>query len=250
MLTEQRNLLKKIASLNNSKIPTGNPKCPPQVKLAKRLNEKIKEKSEMSDADGSYDGANGTDDDQVRNDDDLSSDEDDEEIFNHFDEEHGIDELKGDEVDFVLNGSGREITPVQDVQMVGDLPPVRDAVTARDATTARVDPGRTRSKMKAAVDGSANKRGASFTSPIVKKRQKKNEDEDDFTFSKYLKIMTIQRTEAEKVREVERQEERERERRREAEREDNNRRHNQLMEMLMLSMMSRGGGGGPNVSGV
>ena len=71
---KKESLKRKFQSLYRRRVPTGEPHCPPDVRFAKRIQESIKEKVDMSDGDDSNEVEE--DEDEEEDDDDDEDDDD------------------------------------------------------------------------------------------------------------------------------------------------------------------------------
>lgn len=239
-------LRKKFASLYNNKTPTGDPKCPANVRKAKHIYRLIQDKMELTDGDGS--------------DEDYEEDEDGEE------EDDNDEEERQEEVQDRSNNHGEAAAQptlnlaaftFSDEEEVGEV-----QVVASD----RVEVGKEKAPATTTVAKKTVRRASSFSTPVVKKRRgdtKNEESKEEDSFNNVMKYMMMQRQmeidaenrrrdrddrireerreaderrrELEEIRlEARRVEEDRRERRREEEQQ----RHNQMMEMFMMHMMS------------
>lgn len=166
----KESLKKKFTSLYSSKIPTGDPKCPTHVKRAKRLYDRIQEKMELSDGDGS-------DDDE---------DFDPQSLFGDLAEDDAnFDEDIGDAEDAPEAGNAGE-GPIQNERAPNQQGNPGAQVVA--AAVGEQATGRTVNKKV--------RRESSFNTPVFRRRGgtagKKDED-GDASFGDMMKFMLMQR---------------------------------------------------------
>lgn len=182
----KESLRRKFQSLYRQKIPTGDPNCPPNVRRAKHIHYKLKEKTEMSDGDD--------------DDDELGSDPSDESSV---------------EVDSTAPPVA-EVVQQASVSRQASVSPLPTRAELR-ASVASIPTGGVASSEGSLTGSSKKKKRPSpkFVSQIgsrKKKAAKYGGEDDDFSMSEYLKMMMLQREQDRQDERQRRTEEREEER--------------------------------------
>jgi len=221
----KESLKRKFQSLYRKKVPTGDPNCPPDVLSAKRIQENIKEKVEMSECESEEEDNGGDDDDGVDDDDDDNNAMND--VSSPSARTVMVAEVVADlDCDTSVNGAST----------ISAGTPSFSAGTL-NASIERAS--RTRTKKK-------KKYGNVLNQVVSKQARSKNygdDDEEEFSMNSYFKMMMVERQNERKEEKERRLDEVEERRSREAQQE---RRHKQQMaqqnsmqNMMMMQMFCK-----------